>query len=88
LSESFFGISREYRRCIDAVLQEDISYAEGMEILCKMELWQEDGVWKTRRVPFRKSTVIENLTSPGQLFTNPARDGYTAGETVKVEIIR
>ncbi len=89
LINHFLGISREYRRCIDAVLQEDIRYAKGMEILCKMELWQEDdGVWKTRQVPFRKSTVIENLTSPGQLITNPARDGYTAGQTVKVEIIR
>lgn len=89
LVNHFFGTSPAMRAKIRAELQEDIMYPTGMEILCKMELWQVDGAWKTRQAPFRKSTVVENLSAPGQFITDPDRDGrYKAGEVLEVEIIQ
>lgn len=77
------------RARIKAELQEDIKYPSGMEILCKMELWQEGEEWKTRQAPFRKSTVVENLSAPGQFITDPDREGlYKAGEALEVEMIQ
>lgn len=89
LINSYLGISPEMRPRIKAVLQEDIIYPPGMEILCKMELWQEGGEWKTRQVPFRKSTVVENLSASGQFITDPDRNGvHKTGEILEVEIIQ
>lgn len=65
-------------------------------VAVKSELFEQGALgkeggeaWKTRQALFQKSTVVENLSAPGQFITDPDREGlYKAGETLEVEIIQ
>lgn len=76
------------RKTIPVRLAEDICYDKGMEILCKMELWKTPQGYEGRQVPFRASTIVENLAAPGHFITDPDTNCHKAGEILEVELLR
>lgn len=76
------------RRTVTVRLAEDICYHKGMEILCKMEIWNKGQGYEARQVPFRASSILENLTAPGYFVTDPGKDCHKAGELLEVELLR
>lgn len=86
--DSLLHQAREQRKTIQLKLSEDITYHAGMEILCKMEINKTEDGYVGRQVPFRASTVAENLTAPGVFITDPKAGCHPKDSVIEVELLR
>ena len=82
------GLEKPVKSTVKALLTEDICTPFNVEIMCKMHTTrQEDGSYKTRQIPFNKSTISESLCSNSCYITKPGTAGNKAGEYIDVEIL-
>lgn len=76
------------RKSIHARLTEEITYRKGMEILCKMEIKRTNEGYIARQMPFKASSVAENLTAPGIFITDPTTDCQPKDSEIEIELLR
>ena len=76
------------RQTVEGVLTEPIQAPSDMEILCKIDAHKKaDGSFEVAQVPFRASSVVENLCSNAMYVTKLGLDGHGIGERIAVELL-
>lgn len=86
--ENYLHQNKTKRKTIKARLTEEITYHKGMEILCKMEIQRTNEGYVARQMPFKVSSVAENLTAPGIFITDPERDCQPKDSEIEIELLR
>lgn len=86
--EHYLHQNKMKRKTIKARLTEEITYRKGMEILCKMEIQRTNEGYVARQMPFKASSVAENLTASGIFITDPERDCQPKNSEIEIELLR
>lgn len=84
----YLNQNKTKRKSIKARLTEEITYRKGMEILCKMEIKRTKEGYVARQMPFKVSSVAENLTAPGIFITDPNVDHQPKDSEIEIELLR
>ena len=59
-----------------------------MEILCQMQIQYTEAGYQVAQVPFRASSVAENLRADALYITKLGLPGHKKGEKIQVELLR
>ena len=82
------GLKKPVKHKVMALLTEDICTPFNVEIMCKMHtVKNKDGLYETRQIPFKGSSVSEVLCSNSCYITKPGTAGNKAGEYIDIELL-